>query len=50
MTASSFLMALESVSSTVEPETETLVTALLAPLVVTAKAVVGAVVVERDSL
>ena len=44
-----FLMVLASVSSTVEPEIATAVTALAAPSVVTAKADVVAVVEERFS-
>ena len=44
-----FLMMLVRVSSTVEPEIATAVTALAEPSVVTAKSVVAAVVEERVS-
>ena len=50
MTASSFLTVVSSVSSTVEPETVAAVTLLLEPPVVTAKAVVAAVVANKASL
>ena len=49
-TASSFLTAVVRVSSNVEPETVATVTLLLEPPVVTAKAVVAAVVADKASL
>ena len=50
VTLSSFLTARESVSSTVESVTATLVTALFLSLLVTSKAVVGGSDEESDSL